>query len=853
MKLFQYRIGSLVKTLLFLLIGLFSLLLNTAQAQFTITENFRGQVGPNIIIGDDARLTSGNIDPVGAGWLRLTPDENSKQGYAYINRTFPSTLGVLADFEYKMYRNNTSDGADGISVFLFDGTYGPGTFKLGRYGGALGYGPGGSANGPQDGLSGGYVGIALDAFGNFSTTNHGGPAGGVGSPSAVQAANSITMRGKTIANRTTSNPLLARKELTGTNLIDYNTKTSTRPGDNVFYRRVQVEMTPVEGGIGFLIKLRWKTTPNGTFEDLVTYTYNEVPPKLLKIGFGASTGGFNNVHEIRNVVVTTPGNLRVSKLADKDVLRTRSTVNENQVTYTVEVNNDTDADLKNVDFKDRITDGAGNMVGPDTFVIDEIKHVGFLQGTALPSTSTTNEFTGSLNIAAKTIGRITVKGRLLKVPIGNILINTATALPTDITDQDLENNTSIVKTPVIAEGVDLVVSETVDNACLNPAAGNTFTVNVANMGAGSVSYGGMTTTGNNDIRDYTANKLELRHTIPSGVTLAEVSIPEGWEEIPPVLSNTDGSKTYIYRTKAKLITGNDFSRWGDNPNTAYDQSLASGSALPAFTFKLKGVASFESRVRVGFVQEKGKIQRVSGKVWKIDSRNPATEERQDLEPQENRNNNSASASVLITPPVPTLTQKVFYYCQGEEAMPLQILPTNPNYKIVWYSSLGGVPLNNVPTPITTNAGKTSYYVSQTNGSCESAAVEIQIVVLPPPIAGKISGGKETCVGTAAGTISSTEDAIASGWPMNTVIIYRWEKLSPASGANWTVISGATGENYLPAAETIVGVWKYRRVAIPVLAGKESACRPEAISKEVSITVKNCLIISNPMLRSRARK
>ena len=62
-----------------------------ADAQFTITENFKGAVSPDIILGDDAKLTSGQEDPVGAGWLRLTPDDQNKKGYAFINKTFPSS------------------------------------------------------------------------------------------------------------------------------------------------------------------------------------------------------------------------------------------------------------------------------------------------------------------------------------------------------------------------------------------------------------------------------------------------------------------------------------------------------------------------------------------------------------------------------------------------------------------------------------------------------------------------------------------------------------------------------------------------------------------------------------------
>ncbi|MDE3070594.1 MAG: hypothetical protein KGJ43_07685, partial [Acidobacteriota bacterium] len=50
--------------------------------------------------GGSAELTA--TEP-GNGWLRLTKAEGSKFGYAYYNEAFPSTNGVLAEFEYADY------------------------------------------------------------------------------------------------------------------------------------------------------------------------------------------------------------------------------------------------------------------------------------------------------------------------------------------------------------------------------------------------------------------------------------------------------------------------------------------------------------------------------------------------------------------------------------------------------------------------------------------------------------------------------------------------------------------------------------------------------------------------------
>ena len=88
------------KNILILSILLFLSL--SGKAQFTVTETFKGSaLGSNIITGGSAVLTSGNADPVNDGWLRLTPSSGIQKGYAYVNSPFPSTMGVIMEFEYK--------------------------------------------------------------------------------------------------------------------------------------------------------------------------------------------------------------------------------------------------------------------------------------------------------------------------------------------------------------------------------------------------------------------------------------------------------------------------------------------------------------------------------------------------------------------------------------------------------------------------------------------------------------------------------------------------------------------------------------------------------------------------------
>src|SRR5690606_3437860 len=129
--------------LLYLLVLLFSSFRLTAQTGFTLVEPLTGDRVGELVLGGSARLTGGNEDAVGNGWLRLTEPVGNQYGYAVVNQRFPSSLGVEIDFEFAIWGGN---GADGFSIFLFDAQYDPDLpvgdpykFRIGGRGGGLGY------------------------------------------------------------------------------------------------------------------------------------------------------------------------------------------------------------------------------------------------------------------------------------------------------------------------------------------------------------------------------------------------------------------------------------------------------------------------------------------------------------------------------------------------------------------------------------------------------------------------------------------------------------------------------------------------------------------------------------------
>lgn len=817
------------------------------SAQFTITEDFRGSGSPDIIIGDDAYLTSGIDDPVGSGWLRLTPtplvpsNNTPKRGYAYINKSFPSSLGLLVDFEYTMWRERNGhsgldQGGDGIGVFLFDASYGLGNFELGGYGGALGYASSGEYN--TLGVTGGYVGVGLDAYGNFLNGNHDGKNGGANG----ERPNSIALRGPTTENAGTTTKYLqgftilengglvdALGPAQGSpydDVIDYNTQTSERPDSNTFYRRVQMEIIPTPSGTYRLI-VRWATTYAGAFTELIDYETTDIPPDLLKLGFAASSGWAINNHEIRNLLITTPRNLRVTKKANKEVLRSVDVGNgENYIEYSIEVVNDTDDAYTNASFSDELLDVSGNPIPTSMFSVEEITNSGF-DSVDILKISGENRIEGNLSISPNTTAYITIKGRLLAVPPSNVIRNRVTVLPTNGVDFDLGNNTAMVNTPVLAENVDLMLEKvTLDEDCLDAVNGNSFELKVINNGVIDATYRRTGSSSSNN-----KNRIVIIKDIPSGFSYDDSATPGGfqtdlntatgsqrWSRV--VLNNTpvSGTTRYIYIARGAADA---------------DQDLAGmGTALPypiRYTISPpSGTTSYVDQTTVEYRGSNGNI-----------GYNGANIETSYSPPNTANNIHQQTISTISNPPV--VASETIYYCQGEVATALVAEP-DPGNTLLWYLNVGGSSSDSAPVPFTDTPGSTIYYVTQTNGNCESELREIEVVVLENPTPGSISGGEEICINSTPSQINSATDGTGSG-----TISYRWE-YSEDNGTTWEIVSGENQVSYQPGA--VQTDTQFRRVTIA--DSGNILCESEP-SNVVTITTKSCMVITNPMLPSKAKQ
>lgn len=246
-----------------------------------LTESFANSTAPGWVFsgnGFTPTLTSGTVDPAGNGWLRLTSAGTNQATSAHFDTAFSATNAtVFASFEFASWGGN---GADGITFFLFDGSK---DFGVGANGGSLGY----AQKTGVSGLNGGYLGVAIDEFGNFSNGTE-GRSGGIGfTPDAF-------------AVRGPGQGQTGYDYLGGTGSLPISIDSpggTTRPGQ---LNKVQILISPTNQ-LTLTLQQGGATAQTLLSLDLSGFAR----PDTLKYGFSSGTGALTNIHEVRNLNVTT--------------------------------------------------------------------------------------------------------------------------------------------------------------------------------------------------------------------------------------------------------------------------------------------------------------------------------------------------------------------------------------------------------------------------------------------------------------------------------------------------------------------------------------------------------------------
>jgi MSHA biogenesis protein MshQ len=241
-------------------------------------------------IGDDwvvAERNNSELPSIQQGRLRMTRNIGDQATSATFQRLFPAASNLVTiEFNHYAYNGN---GADGIAVVLSDARVAP---QPGAFGGPLGYG----FKPDISGFDGGWLGVGIDEYGNFS--------GEGGTVNVGQRRQSVAVRGSgagtsgynylrgTCSNGTTNT--------TGSCLnptVDNNGNANHRYRLTVDSRVSGQSMVKVERntGSGYITLI-------DSFNVVGLAGQSAVPEDFL-LSLTGSTGGSTNIHEIDNVQI----------------------------------------------------------------------------------------------------------------------------------------------------------------------------------------------------------------------------------------------------------------------------------------------------------------------------------------------------------------------------------------------------------------------------------------------------------------------------------------------------------------------------------------------------------------------
>ncbi|WP_064791247.1 DUF6701 domain-containing protein [Shewanella woodyi] len=234
--------------------------------------------------------SSGSFTPaIVNGRLRQTESAGYQATSATYQRLFLAADNLVTiEFDHFAYGGN---GADGIAVVLSDASVTP---QPGAAGGPLGYG----ARSNVDGFAGGWLGIGIDEYGNFS--GEGSNTDNVG-----RRRQSVAVRGS--GSGTSGYGYLkgaCNNGTTNTNGDCLNPRVDNNNGSPTHRYRITVDSRVAGQSI---VEVQRKTS--GGFVSIVppfdaaSETGQAAVPDDFILSLTGSTGGLTNIHEIDNVEV----------------------------------------------------------------------------------------------------------------------------------------------------------------------------------------------------------------------------------------------------------------------------------------------------------------------------------------------------------------------------------------------------------------------------------------------------------------------------------------------------------------------------------------------------------------------
>jgi hypothetical protein len=262
------------------------------------------------------------IDADGSGALRLTSNLNAQVGNVFNSISLPTSQGLDISFNTFQYNRNLATstgytaGADGISFILAatDPENPAPPTNPGATGGSLGY----SSSGGTRGVPFGYLGFGIDVYGNFTNGDFGGT--NCTDPHVWGEVQDVGVRGP--GNNTRGYCMIDSVDLADGDL-DKPTETA-RPTAVPVEIAINPSASTVTTSGGIVVPARsfaMRVTPYSSAPQTLISALPTIDPTLafpagwvdpdtglpyqLSFGWGASTGGSNEIHEIGQLQTQT--------------------------------------------------------------------------------------------------------------------------------------------------------------------------------------------------------------------------------------------------------------------------------------------------------------------------------------------------------------------------------------------------------------------------------------------------------------------------------------------------------------------------------------------------------------------
>lgn len=248
-----------------------------------------------------------------ASEIRRLTDKTIADAQVLLFRTktpVASNKGISISFNFYSYGGvGDKTGGDGICLAFIDGAQS--SRNPGAFGSSLGY----AADSKKPGIKGGYLGVGLDEFGNYSSVFPGRVGGETRRP------NSIAVRG----SEATRYKFLGGTDSLTNKLPLSNIARGANPANS--RRLVRIDLTATG-----VLSVFYDLNRNGRVTDpgeRVLFLNTRAPgakqntplPKTFKFALSASTGAATNIHEFSDFKISTLNGIPITGSFEKSIRR----------------------------------------------------------------------------------------------------------------------------------------------------------------------------------------------------------------------------------------------------------------------------------------------------------------------------------------------------------------------------------------------------------------------------------------------------------------------------------------------------------------------------------------------------